>query len=60
MHVHTGVDPGRTEVTTTVTPGQPNGKLTVRPKDRYGNQLGPGRLDGFTVSPAAGTRSRNR
>ncbi len=55
VHVHTGIDPGHTEVSTTVTPRQPTGTLTVRPKDRYGNHLGPGRLDGFTISPAAGT-----
>ena len=30
--------------------------MTLTPRDRYGNHLGPGRADGFTVEPRPGTK----
>ncbi len=59
LHVDVGVDPARTDVTTTVTGTRPDGKregtITLTPRDRYGNQLGPGRSDGISVTGSAGT-----
>lgn len=56
VFVASGVDPDRTEVTTAAIPGQPDGSVTVTitPKDKYGNFLGPGRVDSFSVEPAPG------
>ena len=60
VHVDVGIDPGNTTVTTvpTGTTG-PGGCVVVRatltPRDRYGNHLGPGRSDGFSVTGTAGT-----
>ena len=53
VHVDTGVDPSRTAVTVNVSGG--TGTITFIPKDKYGNNLGPGRGDGFTVTGAPGT-----
>lgn len=49
VHVEPGIDPGATDVT--LTPGG----LTIRPRDRYGNPLGPGRGDLITVTGTPGT-----
>jgi hypothetical protein len=53
VHVDVGIDPGKTTVTSTPLPPRPDGgqcyRLTFRPADKYGNLLGPGRGDGFTV-----------
>ena len=53
LHVDPGVDPSRTTVTTNVSGG--TGTITVVPKDQYGNNLGPGRGDGLTITGAPGT-----
>jgi hypothetical protein len=54
IHVETGVDPSNTDIRTYVIGSLPDGKNYVKidftPKDKYGNLLGPGRLDAFTVS----------
>jgi V8-like Glu-specific endopeptidase len=59
LHVDVGVDPSRTDMSTTVTGTRADGKreaiITVIPRDRYGNHLGPGRSDGFSVAGGAGT-----
>ena len=59
VHVDAGVDPGKTVVTPNMTgtlpSGQQTGTITIVPKDVYGNNLGPGRGDGFTVSGIPGT-----
>ncbi|MFI5103612.1 MAG: trypsin-like peptidase domain-containing protein, partial [Terriglobales bacterium] len=59
VHVDTGVDPGHTVVTPNLTGtlpgGQQTGTITIVPKDVYGNNLGPGRGDGFTVTGIPGT-----
>jgi hypothetical protein len=58
-HVEIGIDPGQTIVTTTPLPPHPDGgscvRMTFTPRDRYGNRLGPGRLDGFTIEPQPGS-----
>jgi hypothetical protein len=48
VHVEPGIDPGRTTVTLD------GDTLVLVPRDRYGNPLGPGRGDRFTVSPLPG------
>jgi hypothetical protein len=59
LHVDVGVDPGRSGVTVVDngpgTGGQHVGTVTVTPKDVYGNNLGPGRGDGLTVTGTPGT-----
>jgi hypothetical protein len=59
LHVDVGIEPGKTTVTTTDLPPRPDGgacyRLTFTPRDKYGNQLGPGRADGFTVQAQPGS-----
>jgi len=59
VHVDVGIDPGKTTVTTTDLPPRPDGgacyRLTFTPRDKYGNLLGPGRTDGFTVVSQPGS-----
>ena len=57
VHVTPGIDPGRTDVRFVDVVAQPDGQhgtLVVTPFDVYGNPIGPGRGDLFTVSPIAG------
>ena len=53
LHVDPGIDPSTTTVTTNLSGG--TGSITLVPKDKYGNNLGPGRGDGLTVTGAPGT-----
>lgn len=53
LHVDPGVDPSTTTITTNVSGG--TGTITLVPKDKYGNNLGPGKGDGISISGAAGT-----
>jgi hypothetical protein len=57
--VAVGIDPGFTTVTSTPLGSGPDGsecmRLTITPRDRYGNFLGPGRLTGFELQPQPGT-----
>lgn len=59
LHADVGVDATQTEVTTTVTGTRPDGRhvgtVTIIPRDRYGNHLGPGRGDSLTVTGGTGT-----
>ncbi len=59
IHVDIGIDPGKTTVTATDLPPGPDGssgvRMTFTPRDKYGNLLGPGRSDGFTVEPQPGS-----
>lgn len=59
LHVDVGIDPGKTTVTSTDLPPRPDGgacyRLTFTPRDKYGNLLGPGRADGFTVQAQPGS-----
>jgi hypothetical protein len=58
-HVDVGIDPTTTTVTTTALPPRPDSggcvRMTFTPRDKYGNLLGPGRSDGFTVEPQPGS-----
>jgi hypothetical protein len=53
LHVDVGIDPGRSSVTTSFAGGK--GTITFIPRDRYGNQVGPGLAGGFSVGGAPGT-----
>jgi hypothetical protein len=59
IHVEVGIDPGKTTISTTpLGPGPGGGqcvRMTFTPRDKYGNLLGPGRLDSFTVEPQPGS-----
>jgi hypothetical protein len=57
-HIAVGIDSTATTVTTRHTGRSPDGRLRVRvtitPKDRYGNLLGPGSSDEFVVTGIPG------
>ncbi len=59
VYIAVGIDPNNTEVKTEVIATQPDGRQQIRitftPRDRYGNYLGPGRLDGFEVHGQPGS-----
>lgn len=59
LHVDVGVDPEHTEVTSTVTGTGPGGRatgtVTVVPRDRFGNHVGPGRGDDLGLTGAGTT-----
>jgi len=59
VHVETGIDPLKTDIKTSVISLRNDGRQTVKidftPKDKYGNLLGPGRLDVFTLSGTTST-----
>jgi hypothetical protein len=59
VHVEPAIDPQRSGVELVNVSDQPDGRhgtLVVTPRDPYGNPLGPGRGDRFTVSPTAGVK----
>jgi V8-like Glu-specific endopeptidase len=60
LYVAVGVDPGKTEVTSTSLGTGPDGReqvvLTFTPRDRYGSYVGPGRAGDLEVVPLPGTR----
>ena len=53
LHVDPGIDPSLTTITSSVSGG--TGTITLVPKDKYGNNLGPGRGDGLSITGAPGT-----
>jgi len=59
VHVDVGIDPSHTVTTSTTTTNHPDGSttgtVTITPRDRYDNNLGPGRTDGISVTGAPGT-----
>ena len=59
LHIDLGVDPGKSDVSVNLGSPGPGGKrsgsVIITPKDVYGNNLGPGRADGFTVTGVPGT-----
>jgi hypothetical protein len=54
LYVDVAVDPAKTGVVVNLGPGN-KGTITVTPRDGFGNNLGPGRGDGITVSGVPGT-----
>jgi hypothetical protein len=59
VHVEPAIDPNRSDVEFVDVSDQPDGRhgtLVITPRDPYGNPLGPGRGDRFTVSPIAGVK----
>jgi hypothetical protein len=59
IHIDVGIDPGMTTVSTTPLGDGPDGgpcvRMTFTPRDKYGNMLGPGRLDGFNIISQPGS-----
>jgi Trypsin-like peptidase domain/von Willebrand factor type A domain len=59
IHVDVGIDPGKTSVSSTPAGSGPDGgpcvSMTFTPRDKYGNLLGPGRGDSFTVEAQPGS-----
>lgn len=59
VHVETGIDPANTEVRTDILATLPDGRRKVRvtltPRDRFGNHLGPGKGEGLTLQPLPGS-----
>jgi hypothetical protein len=59
IYVDTKVDEGNTIIVGTFVGDDPSGKqkwiFTITPKDKYGNFVGPGRSDGFTVDGTYGS-----
>jgi hypothetical protein len=59
LHIDVGVDPGKSDISVNV--GNPGpggtrtGTVTITPKDKFGNKLGPGRGDGITLTGVPGT-----
>lgn len=58
-YVDIGIDAGKTTATSVDLPSGGNGEICIRltftPRDKYGNLLGPGRTDGFTVQAQPGS-----
>lgn len=59
IHVDVGIDPAHTPVSTIFTGTSPDGQsvgtITLTPRDKYGNALGPGRASSLPVTGATGT-----
>jgi len=59
IYVDVAVDPAHTDVSVKLTGscpgGQRAGTVTITPRDSYGNNLGPGRSDGLTLTGVTGT-----
>ncbi len=59
VYISVGIDSGQTGVKTEVVATLPDGRervrVTLTPRDRYGNHLGPGRGGSFTVGPLPGS-----
>jgi hypothetical protein len=59
LHIDVGIDPAHSDVSVNLTGTGPSGKrtgtVTITPKDVYGNNLGPGRSDGISVTDVPGT-----
>jgi hypothetical protein len=59
VHVEPGIDPDRSDVSIEGVFEQTDGRhgtLVITPRDPYGNPLGPGRGDRFTVTPLPGVK----
>jgi von Willebrand factor type A domain/Trypsin-like peptidase domain len=59
VHVEPAIDPERSDVKVVDVTDQSDGRhgtLVITPRDPYGNPLGPGRGDHFTVSPIPGVQ----
>ena len=59
VHVEVGIDSDNTQVSTSVLSNLDDGKqkvlVTLIPRDRYGNHLGPGKADSFSVGNITGS-----
>ncbi|MFT3823304.1 MAG: vWA domain-containing protein [Chitinophagaceae bacterium] len=59
VHVETGIDSSQTTITSTLIKTLADGRqqyiVVFTPKDKYGNLVGPGRIDSLTVGGAQGS-----
>lgn len=59
LHIDVGIDPAQSDVTVNLTgirsDGLRTGTLTITPRDSYGNNLGPGRAGGLSITGVPGT-----
>jgi hypothetical protein len=59
LHIDSGIDPSRTDFKTSVISANPDGtrvvKINIIPRDKYGNHLGPGRIDALSINGVLGT-----
>ena len=59
LHIDSGIDPARTDFKTSVISTNPDGtrvvKINIVPRDKYGNHLGPGRIDALSINGIPGT-----
>ena len=59
MHVEVGIDPARTEIVTeslgTLADGREKFNVTLTPRDRFGNHLGPGKSEELVFHPLPGS-----
>jgi von Willebrand factor type A domain len=64
LHVDTGIDPTRTNISTTSISTWPDGKrlvkITIIPRDKYGNHVGPGRLEALSITGTPGTTPKEQ
>ena len=64
LHVDAGIDPKRTAITSTVISTRPDGerliKIDIIPRDKFGNHLGPGRLESLSIDGLPGTTPTER
>ncbi len=60
VYVSVSIDPGNTGVSTVPSGTGPDGRericITFTPRDKYGNYVGPGRGDSFTIAAADGSQ----
>jgi hypothetical protein len=59
VNVFPGIDHSRSEIGTRLVSTLPDGKqrirITITPRDKYGNMVGPGRTDAIQLTPATGS-----
>jgi len=59
LHIDSSIDPSRTDINRSVISTLDDGKRLVKikivPRDKFGNHLGPGRVDALSISGVLGT-----
>jgi V8-like Glu-specific endopeptidase len=59
LHIDSSIDPSRTDINTSVISTLDDGKRLVKikivPRDKFGNHLGPGRIDALLITGVLGT-----
>jgi von Willebrand factor type A domain/Trypsin-like peptidase domain len=59
LQVEVGIDPGRTDISTTDNGVRPDGShnitIVIIPRDKYGNNIGPGKGESISITGGSGT-----